>query len=65
MIKALNLVLDSKGVAVKTIIITNVELPRDIADMLEEKTTYQSRNNKEINKHTFELLVREISIYIY
>ena len=64
MVHSLNLVVENKGVTVKSIIITNVELPKDIAEMLEEKTTYQSKNNLEINRHRFQLLVREY-IYIY
>ena len=65
MVNSLNLVVENKGVIVKSIIITQVELPNDIAGMLEEKTTFQSKNNLEINRHRFQLLVLTIYIYIY
>lgn len=44
MIEYMNSIFDNKGVMIKTVIITNVTLPKQIADNLETKTTYASKN---------------------
>ena len=44
MIDYMNSIFDNKGVFIKSVIITNVTLPKQIADNLETKTTYASKN---------------------
>ena len=47
--------LQDKAVNVKSVIITNVVLPEDVAKSMEEKTIYQFKNTLEIKKQAFEL----------
>jgi len=44
MIDYMNSIFDNKGVLIKSVIITNVTLPKQIADNLETKTTYAFKN---------------------
>jgi hypothetical protein len=57
MIDYMNSIFDNKGVEIESVIITNVKLPSDVADPLEEKTTYASKNTLERKKQSFELRV--------
>lgn len=57
MIRYMNGIFESKGVEIRSVIITNVLLDRDIADQLEEKTTYASKNTLERKQQCFELRV--------
>jgi regulator of protease activity HflC (stomatin/prohibitin superfamily) len=51
----MNLEFESKGLEIKSVIITNVKLDNEIAKELEEKTTYASKNMLEIKAQSFEL----------
>ena len=66
MIEYLNHIFENKGIEVRSVIITNVKLPPDIADPLEEKTTYASKNSLERKKQSYELRIlndeQEISL---
>ena len=55
MLSHLNAVMANKGVNVKTVIITNVKLPSDVAHSLQEKTIFQFKNTLERKKQAFEL----------
>ena len=55
MIAYMNQIFENKGVVIESVIITNVILPRDVADPLEEKTTYASKNTLERKKQSYEL----------
>lgn len=55
MINYMNQIFENKGVVIESVIITNVVLPRDVADPLEEKTTYASKNTLERKKQSYEL----------
>ena len=66
MIQYMNDLFQNKGIEIRSVIITNVKLPPDIADPLEEKTTYASKNTLERKKQSYELRVindeQEISL---
>lgn len=66
MISYMNDLFQNKGIEIRSVIITNVKLPPDIADPLEEKTTYASKNTLERKKQSYELRVindeQEISL---
>jgi len=51
----MNGIFEDKGVEIRSVIITNVRLDRGIADQLEEKTTYASKNTLEKKQQSFEL----------
>jgi len=53
----MNNIFESKGIEIRSVIITNVKLDREIADQLEEKTTYASKNTLERKQQCFELRV--------
>lgn len=59
MIRYMNGIFEPKGIQIKSVIITNVRLPHDIADEMEEKTTYATLNTLERKQQCFEL--REIN----
>ncbi len=48
-------VMSNKGINVKSVIITNVKLPPDVANSLQEKTIFQFKNTLERKKQAFEL----------
>lgn len=47
MLEYMNKIFETKGIKIKSVIITNVLLPRGISNPLEEKTTYASKNTLE------------------
>ena len=53
----MNGIFESKGIEIRSVIITNVKLDQEIADQLEEKTTYASKNTLERKQQCFELRV--------
>jgi len=53
----MNGIFESKGIEIRSVIITNVKLDPEIADQLEEKTTYASKNTLERKQQCFELRV--------
>jgi regulator of protease activity HflC (stomatin/prohibitin superfamily) len=53
----MNGIFESKGIEIRSVIITNVKLQTEIADQLEEKTTYASKNTLERKQQCFELRV--------
>ena len=53
----MNSIFDNKGVFIKSVIITNVTLPKQIADNLETKTTYASKNTLSRKAQSFQLRV--------
>ena len=55
MVSHLKSVMATKGITIKTVIITNVKLPSDVAHSLQEKTIFQFRNTLERKKQAFEL----------
>jgi regulator of protease activity HflC (stomatin/prohibitin superfamily) len=57
MLRYMNGIFESKGVEIRSVIITNVLLDDEIADQLEEKTTYTSKNTLERKQQCFELRV--------
>lgn len=57
MVKYLNGLFESKGIEIRSVIITNVKLDPSIAAYLEEKATYASKNTLEIRKQFFEIRV--------
>ena len=58
MVKYLNGLFDSKGIEIRSVIITNVVLDNAIADILEEKATYTAALNAlEKKKYIFEVRV--------
>jgi regulator of protease activity HflC (stomatin/prohibitin superfamily) len=56
-IEYMNSIFESKGVEIRSVIITDVKLQDEIADQLEEKTTYASKNTLERKQQCFELRV--------
>jgi regulator of protease activity HflC (stomatin/prohibitin superfamily) len=48
-------VMSTKGINIKSVIITNVKLPPDVANALQEKTIFQFKNTLERKKQAFEL----------
>ncbi len=48
-------VMSTKGINIKSVIITNVKLPHDVATSLQEKTIFQFKNTLERKKQAFEL----------
>lgn len=57
MLRYLNGIFESKGIEIRSVIITNVLLDHEIANQLEEKTTYISKNTLERKQQCFELRV--------
>lgn len=55
MMQHLKSVMANKGVNIKHVIITNVKLPPDVANSLQEKTIFQFKNTLERKKQAFEL----------
>lgn len=53
----MNSIFESKGIEIRNVIITNIKLQDDIADQLEEKTTYASKTTLERKQQCFELRV--------
>lgn len=49
--------MSNKGINIKSVIITNVKLPPDVADQLQQKTIFQFRNTLERKKQAFELRI--------
>lgn len=57
MIDYMNSIFDNKGIEVKSVIITNVTLPKPIADNLETKTTFASKNTLARKAQSYNLRV--------
>ena len=57
MLRYMNGIFETKGIEIRSVIITNVLLDPEIADQLEEKTTYTSKNTLERKQQCFELRV--------
>lgn len=57
MVDYMNGIFESKGIEIRSVIITNVVLDREIADQLEEKVTYASKNTLERKQQCYELCV--------
>jgi len=57
MIDYMNSIFENKGVEIKTVIITNVTLPKPIADNLETKTTFASKNTLARKAQSYNLRV--------
>lgn len=57
MIRYMNGIFETKGIEIRSVIITNVVLDAEIARQLEEKTTYASKNTLERKQQCFELRV--------
>lgn len=55
MLNHLNDVMSTRGITVKSVIITNVKLPADVANSLQEKTIFQYKNTCERKKQSYEL----------
>mmetsp|Transcript_11220 Transcript_11220/g.11174 ORF Transcript_11220/g.11174 Transcript_11220/m.11174 type:complete len:381 (+) Transcript_11220:149-1291(+) len=53
----MNGIFETKGIDIRSVIITRVNLDSEIADQLEEKTTYASMNTLERKQQCFELRV--------
>ena len=53
----LNNIFGTKGVEIEDVSITEVDLPADVANTLEEKTAYQCKNELQRKKQCFELMV--------
>lgn len=51
----LNDIMSTKGITIKSVIITNVKLPADVAQSLQEKTIFQFKNTLERKKQSYEL----------
>ena len=47
--------MSTKGINMKSVIITNVKLPNDVAHSLQEKTIFQFKNTLERKKQAYEL----------
>lgn len=47
--------MSTKGINIKDVIITNVKLPPDVANSLQEKTIFQFKNTLERKKQSYEL----------
>ena len=48
-------IMANKAINIKNVIITNVKLPPDVANSLQEKTIFQFKNTLERKKQAFEL----------
>ena len=55
MLSHLKQVMSTKGINMKSVIITNVKLPNDVATSLQEKTIFQFKNTLERKKQAYEL----------
>lgn len=55
MLSHLKQVMSTKGINMKSVIITNVKLPIDVAHSLQEKTIFQFKNTLERKKQAYEL----------
>lgn len=55
MLSFLNDSLSTKGISVKSVIITHVKLPSDVSNSLQEKTIFQFKNTLERKKQAYEL----------
>lgn len=55
MLSHLKDVMSTKGINIKSVIVTNVKLPSDVASALQEKTIFQFKNTLERKKQSFEL----------
>ena len=55
MLGHLKQVMSTKGINMKSVIITNVKLPNDVAHSLQEKTIFQFKNTLERKKQAYEL----------
>lgn len=57
MLRYMNGIFETKGIEIRSVIITNVLLNPEIANQLEENTTYSSKNTLERKQQCFELRV--------
>ncbi len=55
MLNHLKATMVTKGIDIKSVIITNVKLPYDVANSLQEKTIFQFKNTLERKKQSYEL----------
>lgn len=61
MVKHLRSVMANKGINIKSVIITHVKLPNDVAMSLQEKTIFQFKNTLERKKQSYELRIKNDS----
>ena len=57
----LSSVMENKGINIKSVIITHVRLPNDVAHSLQEKTIFQFKNTLERKKQSYELRIKNDS----
>ena len=50
--------MSNKGINIKSVIITHVKLPNDVANSLQEKTIFQFKNTLERKKQSYELRIK-------
>ena len=55
MLDFLNQAFFTKGIEFTRIIVTNVKLPKDIAEPLDKKAQYGSMNEYEITRHAYDM----------
>ena len=53
--------MSNKGINIKSVIITHVKLPNDVANSLQEKTIFQFKNTLERKKQSYELRIKNDS----
>lgn len=58
MVQHLRQVMSNKGINIKSVIITQVKLPSDVANSLQEKTIFQFKNTLERKKQSYELRIK-------
>lgn len=58
MVKHLRSVMANKGINIKSVIITHVNLPKDVASSMQEKTIFQFKNTLERKKQSYELRIK-------
>lgn len=61
MVQHLRSVMSNKGIFIKSVIITHVKLPTDVANSLQEKTIFQFKNTLERKKQSYELRIKNDS----